>query len=138
MKSQVRNFLLAILGALLFTACHTPAHPTVMVTPSGEVVVPDQPPRPQRELVGSPPGASYAWVDGYWTHPAESWVWVPGSRNLGSHSSWLGLDFEPLGISLSCRQPTPTSFSFLQSCTNCGSLQFSQVAFEWSQKSRTI
>jgi hypothetical protein len=77
MKREVFKLLAVIgLGGALIMGCST--QKPVVVTPTGQVVVTEAPPAPRREIVGTAPGASYVWVEGYWMHSDNRWVWVPG------------------------------------------------------------
>jgi YXWGXW repeat-containing protein len=67
---------LMILGSATIMGCSTSK--PVVVTPTGQVVVTQEPPPPKQEVIGTAPGASYIWVQGYWMHTDGRWVWVPG------------------------------------------------------------
>jgi hypothetical protein len=79
---KVRLLTTALLGGLLASGCsaqHPHNHkPVVVVTSSGEVIVPHPPPAPQPEAMGLPPEASAAWQAGSWTYVEDHWVWIPG------------------------------------------------------------
>ena len=68
---------LMLLGSAIITACSTSK--PVVVTPTGQVLVTEQPPPAKQEFAGTPPpGESYVWAQGYWMHTDNRWVWVPG------------------------------------------------------------
>ncbi len=48
------------------------------------LAVPGPPPGPLVEVRGVTPGASFVWVDGYWSWRSR-WVWVPGSWAAPPH-----------------------------------------------------
>ncbi len=84
MKRQTLTLLgVGLVGGLLAVGCHTskPAQPThpVVVTPSGEIVVPEPPPAPRPENPSPAPAAYDVWIPGYWTWSDRQWVWVPGN-----------------------------------------------------------
>jgi hypothetical protein len=88
-RDAVRAMALLGLGGLLISGCAT-SRP-VTVTPTGQVVVTEPPPAPRKEVVGTPPGAQYVWVQGYWTHVDNRWVWIPGHWQVRptSTATWV-------------------------------------------------
>ncbi len=76
-KQLVKSLGLVLLGSGLLMGCET-THRSVVVTPTGQVIVPNQPPPPRTEVMGTPPVDSYAWVPGYWTYENSHWLWVSG------------------------------------------------------------
>jgi len=88
-RKAMRLLLLVGLGSFALTACET-SRP-VVVTPTGQVVVTEPPPPPRKEVVGTPPGAQYVWVQGYWTHTDNRWVWIPGHWQVRptATSTWV-------------------------------------------------
>lgn len=77
MKRLSEVLALGVTVALLLAGCETTHHP-VVVTPKGEVVVPDQPPPKREETPGKPPSPAYVWVPGYYTYHGDRWVWIGG------------------------------------------------------------
>lgn len=78
MKKQIfKPLVLILLGCGLVAGCES-THRAVEVTPTGQVLVPNQPPPPHTENMGTAPVDSYARVPGYWTYENSQWVWVPG------------------------------------------------------------
>src|SRR5438045_3858722 len=75
-RNTMRALTLFGLGGLLLTGC--PSHHPVVVTPTGQVVVTEAPPPVRQEVVSTPPSAGYVWIQGYWTHTNNRWVWTPG------------------------------------------------------------
>jgi hypothetical protein len=49
-----------------------------MVTPSGQVMVPDPDAASRCEKAGMSGVGPYAWNKGYWTFGESRWVWIPG------------------------------------------------------------
>jgi hypothetical protein len=77
MKRVNEVFALGIAAILSLAGCET-QHRPVVVTPAGQVVVPDQPPPNRAETPGKPPGPEYTWVSGYYTYRNGQWIWVSG------------------------------------------------------------
>src|SRR2546421_7602052 len=78
MKREITGLLaLALAGSLLASGCVSHRR-AVVVTPTGEVVVPEPPPTGRTEIPGAPPSSSYVWVGGYWSYDQYHWVWLPG------------------------------------------------------------
>lgn len=69
---------LALLGALTLAA--TGCYGTVGYR--GHVYVPSAPPAPYVEVVGTAPGPSYTWVNGYWWWNGNEYVWIRGQWSL--------------------------------------------------------
>jgi len=79
MKGEILTLMgMGVLGAMLLVGCATHSTQPVVVTPTGQVVVPQKPPRPKQETMGPRPGLAYVWAPGYWTYHDTRWVWVPG------------------------------------------------------------
>ena len=77
MNKQILKPLGVVLLALgLVSGCAT--HRSVVVTPTGQVIVPNEPPTPRYEEMGTAPAGSYTWVPGHWTYQNSRWIWVPG------------------------------------------------------------
>jgi len=59
--------------------------------PHEEKVVGDEPPAPNTEVVPAPPSPNHVWVEGYWTHCYNGWVWMPGCYALRPrlHAVWV-------------------------------------------------
>ena len=53
--------------------------------PREEVIVAEQPPAPQVEVVPAAPSVEHIWVAGYWMHRGGSWEWVSGRYVLRPH-----------------------------------------------------
>ena len=95
---MTRTMLLALaaLGALPLVSC---ARRVVVVEhdvaysygPREEMVVSEQPPAPQKEVLPAAPSPDHVWVSGYWTHAYNGWVWVPGCHILRPrlHAVWV-------------------------------------------------
>ncbi len=92
MRNHILKFVgLALLGGALLTGCSTePRHP-VVVSPTGEVYVPEAPPAPRSEVAGAPPQTGDVWVPGYWTYSNSQWVWMPGHWQVPPQSghTWV-------------------------------------------------
>jgi hypothetical protein len=69
--------VLMVLASSMISGCSSQKQP-VVVAPTGHVIVNEPPPPLKQELVGTPPGDSYVWVQGYWTRAEGRWVWVAG------------------------------------------------------------
>ena len=93
MKSQRgRFFALAAACGLLLGGCSAPPpHTPVVVSPTGEVYVPEAPPSPMSEVAGAPSSAMDVWVPGYWTYYNTQWVWLPGHWQVPPQSghTWV-------------------------------------------------
>jgi hypothetical protein len=74
-RDWARLLAMTAVGGILITGCAT--HQPVVVTPTGQVVVPEAPPPPKHEEVSTVP-AGQIWVPGYWSYVANRWVWIPG------------------------------------------------------------
>ena len=72
--------LLAALGISLLVGCtsNRTARRPVVVTPTGQVFVPEAPPPPREDVKGSPPSTASVWTPGYYTYSNGHWVWLPG------------------------------------------------------------
>ncbi len=67
------------LGAVtLGSGCIVRQHAYVPVVGTEEVVVEQQPPPVQTEVVTVAPSSGYIWVNGFWRWGPGRWVWVPG------------------------------------------------------------
>ena len=71
---------LLLVGALglLAAGCYA----TTGVHYRGHVYVPAAPPAPYVEVVGTAPGPSYVWVNGYWWWNGDQYVWMRGHWSL--------------------------------------------------------
>src|SRR6185436_15924720 len=74
---------LAVLGGLCLVSCRphwvVVEHDVASTAGSREErVVADDPPAPQKEAVPAAPSPNHVWVEGYWTHCYNGWVWMPG------------------------------------------------------------
>ncbi len=81
MKRQIGTILgVAILAGTLLNGCRTApvTHNPVVVSPTGEIYVPERPPSPPNEAPGAPPSVNEVWVPGYWTYHDSQWAWMPG------------------------------------------------------------
>ena len=81
---------LMVLGSSMIVGCSSPKKP-VVVAPTGQVIVAEQPPPLKQEAVGAPPGDSYVWTQGYWAHTDTRWVWIPGHWQMRptATSTWV-------------------------------------------------
>ena len=85
---------LAILVVLFLVSCGAPAvvvQHDVAGTTRDEMVVSEQPPAPEKEVIPASPSSNHLWVEGYWTHCYNGWVWVPGFHALRprQHAVWV-------------------------------------------------
>jgi len=89
--------LLSLLGSLSILGCHTAPPPTVVVTPSGEILAPAKPPAPRHEVAGVRPNDSFVWIGGYWTYQNSQWIWVPGhwEAPVRTGSAWVPGHWDP-------------------------------------------
>ncbi len=80
MKRELLKFFgLALLGCGLISGCSTPTtHNPVVVSPTGQVYVPEEPPAPKSEAMGAAPAEGEVWAPGYWSYNNSQWVWIPG------------------------------------------------------------
>jgi hypothetical protein len=60
--------------------------PAVVYSEPGEVVVDQDPPPPQTEVVGVAPGAGFIWVGGYYHWYGNRWAWNRGHYERPPHS----------------------------------------------------
>ena len=74
----MKGLLAVTLASLLIAGSSEPRHRTVMVAPSGEVVVPDAPPQLKQEPPGPAPNTAWVWQPGYWSYGNGRWVRVLG------------------------------------------------------------
>ncbi len=90
---MIPRFLgLALISSALMAGCSTePKHPVVVVSPTGEVYVPDTPPQPKRQLAGAPPNPGDVWAPGFWSYHDAQWVWMPGEWRYAPQSgrTWV-------------------------------------------------
>jgi hypothetical protein len=80
-RELLKRSAAAIFGLALITSmggCSTAAHQAVVVSPTGEIYVPEPPPSPEKEQDGLPPAQQDVWVAGYWTYDNARWAWMPG------------------------------------------------------------
>jgi hypothetical protein len=72
----------AVMGSLLFSGCvshHRAMYETPpTVTTTRTVVVTEEPPPSRTEVEGTAPSETAVWIQGYWMHTDERWVWMPG------------------------------------------------------------
>lgn len=72
-------YAVAALAGAFATGCSSPApHRPVVVTPTGEVFVRENPPPARSEAMGGAPDMNEVWVPGYYTYSNSHWVWMPG------------------------------------------------------------
>src|SRR5580698_9522280 len=76
-----------------------PAPPPVVYTtpePPGEVVVDQDPPAPQYEVVGVAPGPGFIWIGGYYHWYGGRWVWYRGHYERPPHPGavWVRARYE--------------------------------------------
>jgi uncharacterized lipoprotein NlpE involved in copper resistance len=83
-KQAIQLLALTLMGSLLLVGCRTrqvavaPPHPAATLSPTGQIVVIEQPPPSRDEAIGAPPSASHVWMPGHWMRADAQWVWVPG------------------------------------------------------------
>lgn len=85
MKHRIIGVLgIATLAGSLVTGCysHRAYEPVVTTSPTGEVLVTQEPPPPRQEVIGVAPTAEHVWVKGYWAFQNRRWVWMPGHWEL--------------------------------------------------------
>jgi len=89
-KQLLQVLFLAATGVWLVSGCVVYSHHAAMHGP-GAVVVTENPPPPQTEVIGTPPDEAHVWVSGYWTYSDNHWVWIPGHWELRPHSgaTWV-------------------------------------------------
>ena len=84
----------AILVVLFLVSCGAPVivvQHDVAGSAWNEMVVSEQPPAPEKEAIPAAPSPDHLWVEGYWTHCYNGWVWVPGCHVLRprEHTVWV-------------------------------------------------
>jgi YXWGXW repeat-containing protein len=78
--------ILPVIASALLSGCAphheamvvTTAEPVTTTRTTRTVVVNEAPPEPRVEVEGPAPSASHVWIQGYWTHIDNHWVWSPG------------------------------------------------------------
>jgi len=73
-----QTWAIAVLGGALLAGCSSPSPRPVVVTPTGEIYVRENPPSPRTEDIGMAPSSADVWVQGYWSYHDARWVWIPG------------------------------------------------------------
>lgn len=79
------RFALAAALVVVAAGCYT----TAGVHYRGHVWVPHSPPAPYVEVVGTAPGPSYVWVNGYWWWNGDDYLWIRGHWARPPHSGYV-------------------------------------------------
>jgi hypothetical protein len=102
--------LLPVVASVLLSGCASHDQPMVVTTydkptetttTTRTVVVTEAPPEPRVEVEGPAPSTSSVWIQGYWTHVDNRWVWYPGHWELRPrvNAAWMAghWDKDPTG-----------------------------------------
>src|SRR5580765_3663904 len=81
-----------ILGIFASGCAHrVVVHEQVTAPPPGQVVVTTEPPALKYEVVPVAPSERDVWIEGYWAHSHNNWVWVRGhyEPRPREHAVWV-------------------------------------------------
>jgi hypothetical protein len=78
--------ILPVIAGVLLSGCASHHQETVWTTDqpvtttrtTRTVVVNEAPPPAKVEVETTSPGPTQSWIQGYWMHSGDRWVWVPG------------------------------------------------------------
>jgi len=97
-KTTIGILPIIVMSGTLFSGCVSHHQPMVLTTyepttthTTRTVVVTEEPPAPRVEVEGSAPSTAHVWIQGYWTHEDNRWVWAPGHWELrpGANAVWV-------------------------------------------------
>ncbi len=83
-KEMLRRSAWIIVGSMVLIGCSSnPSYArrsrdAAVVTPSGDVVVPNPAPPARHEVIPAPPGNGYFWIPSSWIYENQRWIWLPG------------------------------------------------------------
>jgi len=103
--------MMPVIAGVFLSGCVSHHQPMVVTTDepvtttrtTRTVVVNEAPPAPRTEVEGPAPDTAHTWINGYWQHANDHWVWVPGhwESRPSVNATWIPghWDKDPSGVS---------------------------------------
>jgi hypothetical protein len=81
----IQTMAIAATATALLTGCFSRTvirERSGAAAPARQIIVVEQPPAAQTEMIGVAPSTSHVWLPGYWSRQGDKWVWINGRWEL--------------------------------------------------------